>query len=55
MTRPGALESKKRCYDLIHRESDERDILRKSTHFPEESHFFFKSGNDHDNRLGERA
>jgi hypothetical protein len=30
------LESKKRCHDLIHRESDERDILRKSTYFPEE-------------------
>jgi hypothetical protein len=37
MTRPGALESKKRCHDLIHRESDERDFLRISTHFPEDT------------------
>jgi hypothetical protein len=36
MTRPGASESKKRCHDLLQRESDERDFLRKSTHFLED-------------------
>jgi hypothetical protein len=36
MTRSGALESKKRCHDLLHRESDEKDILSKSMHFPED-------------------
>jgi len=30
------LESKKRCHDLLHSESDERDFLRKSTHFLED-------------------
>jgi hypothetical protein len=29
MTRPGASESKKRCHDLLHRDSDSRDYLRK--------------------------
>jgi hypothetical protein len=43
MTRPGALESKKRCHDLIHSERDEVDILRKSTHFSEDlKHRFSK-------------
>jgi len=36
MTRPGALESKKRCHDLLHRDSDESDLFRKSAHFPDE-------------------
>jgi hypothetical protein len=26
MTRPGALESKKRCHDLFHRDCDNRDF-----------------------------
>jgi len=42
MTRPGALESKKRCHDLLHREIDKGDLLRKSTHFPEDP--FFSQG-----------
>jgi hypothetical protein len=33
MTRPGALESKKRCHDLIHRECDEKDFYKKKYAF----------------------
>jgi hypothetical protein len=36
MTRPGALESKKRCHDLFQRDRDYEDLGGKSTHFPEE-------------------
>jgi hypothetical protein len=36
MTRPGALESKKRRHDLIHRDSDKMVFQEKSTHFPED-------------------
>jgi hypothetical protein len=39
MTRPGALESKKRCHDLLHRDKDKKDFLEKSAHFPEEPVF----------------
>jgi hypothetical protein len=33
MTRPGDLESKKRCHDLPHRDSDERDFKLKKYAF----------------------
>jgi len=43
MTRPGASESKKRCHDLLHRDSNKRDFLSKSTHFPDEPIISYKT------------
>jgi hypothetical protein len=43
MTRPGALESKKRCHDLLHRDSDNRDFLVKKYAFSGRTRIYEKS------------